>query len=41
MPRPEWAPPPTDTRSVSPVTNRTLSIGTPSHSVTNCAKLVS
>ena len=39
--RPEWAPPPTDTRSVSPVTSRTLSNGTPSHSVISCAKLVS
>ena len=33
MPRPEWAPPPTVTRSVSPATKRTHSIGTPSHSV--------
>ncbi len=32
MPRPEWAPPPTVTRSVSPATKRTASIGTPSHS---------
>ena len=39
--RPECEPPPTDTRSVSPVTSRTLSSGTPSHSVTSCAKLVS
>ena len=39
--RPECAPPPTETRSVSPVTSRTLSIGTPSHSLTSCAKLVS
>ncbi len=41
MPRPECAPPPTVTRSVSPLTKRTASIGTPSHSVINCAKLVS
>ena len=41
MPRPEWAPPPTVTRSVSPVTKRTLSIGTPSHSTISWAKLVS
>ena len=39
--RPEWAPPPTETRSVSPVTRRTLSNGTPSHSLINWAKLVS
>ena len=39
--RPECEPPPTATRSVSPVTSRTLSIGTPSHSVISCAKLVS
>ena len=39
--RPECAPPPTETRSVSPVTRCTLSSGTPSHSVTSCAKLVS
>ena len=41
MPRPEWVPPPTLTMSVSPVSSRTLSIGTPSHSLSNCAKLVS
>ncbi len=41
MPRPECAPPPTVTRSVSPAMTRTLSIGTPSHSVTSWAKLVS
>ena len=39
--RPECAPPPTETRSVSSVTSRTASIGTPSHSLINCAKLVS
>ena len=39
--RPECEPPPTETRSVSPVTSRTLSIGTPSHSPISCAKLVS
>ena len=39
--RPECAPPPTETRSVSPVTSRTLSNGTPSHSVISWAKLVS
>src|SRR5262249_90948 len=33
--RPEWAPPPTVTRSVSPATTCTTSIGTPSHSVTS------
>ena len=38
MPRPECAPPPTDTRSVSPVTKRTHSIGTPSHSVDQLRK---
>ena len=41
MPRPEWAPPPNVTMSVSPAMKRTDSIGTPSHSVINCAKLVS
>ncbi len=39
--RPECEPPPTDTRSVSPVTRRIASIGTPSHSLISCAKLVS
>ena len=38
MPRPECAPPPTVTRSVSPATKRTLSIGTPSHSQISWAK---
>ena len=33
MPRPEWEPPPNLTMSVSPVTSRTRSNGTPSHSV--------
>ena len=41
MPRPEWAPPPNFTMSVSWVMMRTLSIGTSYHSVTSCAKLVS
>ena len=41
MPRPECAPPPTLTMSVSPVMSRTRSNGTPSHSVTSWAKLVS
>ena len=41
MPRPPCAPPPTLTMSVSPVMSRTLSSGTPSHSVTSWAKLVS
>ncbi len=39
--RPECEPPPTDTRAVSPCTSAMLSIGTPSHSLTSCAKLVS
>jgi hypothetical protein len=41
MERPEWEPPPTGTRSVSPVMRRTWSISTPNHSTTNWAKLVS
>ena len=39
--RPECAPPPTETRAVSPVTRRMQSYGTPSHSLTSWAKLVS
>ena len=39
--RPECDPPPSETMSVSPVTSRTLSKGTPSHSTSSCAKLVS
>ena len=39
--RPECEPPPAATMSVSPVISRTRSNGTPSHSVTSCAKLVS
>ena len=38
--RPECEPPPTDTRSLSSVTRRTLSAGTPSHSLASWAKLV-
>ena len=39
--RPECEPPPTETRAVSPCTSATLSSGTPSHSLTSWAKLVS
>ena len=38
--RPEWEPPPTGTTSVSPWIRCTQSSGTPSQSVTSCAKLV-
>ena len=41
MERPELDPPPTATRSVSPVTRRTCSSSTPSHSARIWAKLVS
>ena len=41
MPRPEWAPPPNFTMSVSWVMMRTFSIGTSYHSLTSWAKLVS
>ena len=41
MDRPACEPPPSFTTSVSPSMNRTESIGTPSHSTTTWAKLVS
>ncbi len=41
MLRSEWVPPPPSTTRVSPVTNRIVSISTPSWSATTWAKVVS